>query len=191
MRTFVFTIPGLVRVHQRTETSFRADDPWNGGASTDWNVDAFRWFGENLGGRGSAWSGYDIFALRSEIDGEVRFLPETLTVLWQQGRVPAAALPGLLAEESASLSRVDFAHFLHRRYGGRILAFLIATVLTLGALWVGPEGGIVHALALLLGGLSVVCLTSVVLLVPIVGWRQGKRRRQMEAIAARLASNRQ
>jgi hypothetical protein len=185
LRTFVFGSSDLVRVHLRTETTFRAGDPWNGEATTDWNLDAFRWFPESLGARGSVWSGYDVCALRSEIDGVVRMLPETLTALWREGRIPAASLPRLLRQEEPSLRRVDYAHFLHRRWPAWIVPLLIATALLFLALRAAPPYGGLHALLWLATGLSLVLLAIVVLLTPLLLWRKGTRRRRMAEIEAR------
>jgi len=187
LRTFVFSMPGLVRVHQRTEASFQAADPWNGGALTDWNVDAFRWIGENLGGKGSAMSGYDVYSLRSEIDGVVRMLPEVLAALWREGSVPLSALPRLLQEEEPRLKRIDYAYFLQRKSHSALLAVLaLLAALAYLALRVAPESGILHALLFGVAYLAGIGTAILALIAPLIALRKQQRRRRMAKILARL-----
>jgi hypothetical protein len=94
----------------RTEGRFTAPDPWNDGRSAEWSIEGYVWVPAH-------WRGVPprmlektaaSYALRSEIDGVERFLPDSLGHLMRTSGVSLASLPRLLAEIGPQLSKVDF-----------------------------------------------------------------------------------
>ena len=99
----------LVPVRHRRLGTFVAPDPRHGVASTEWNLESYRMLPRGtkivrttaLGGAG----GIERLAIKSEEDGEPRFLPDVLTILHRGGEVPAVALPELLHLLGPTLGR--------------------------------------------------------------------------------------
>lgn len=135
---FVHTVK-LLPVRHRRVTTFFATDPLYDDQPTEWNLETYRMLApgvkiiraDNLLNRGGA----DLFAIKSELDGAPRMLPEVLTELWRNREVPAEALPELLRTFGPEFSHQrDFAPVLGRRgaglwmlgLGGALLAALLA-----------------------------------------------------------------
>lgn len=117
----------------RTVETFRAPDPWNGGAEREWNLDLFKLTpkGARVVREGRFW-GKDVHGLHA--DGVDRFLPEALSELWQRQRVPTRSLPRLLAEIEPSLRPGDTTPLLHLQLHRWLAAFFALLALGLLAL---------------------------------------------------------
>ena len=122
----------LVPRRARTEARFRAADPWNGEAPAELSIEAYYYVPEHVREATAPWRWCDtpLYALRSEAGGGERFLPEALSRLWREGRVPAEALPGLLREMEPELEEEDFQPLAEVRTERWLVA--LATVVVLG-----------------------------------------------------------
>jgi hypothetical protein len=100
----------LVPRRVRTDTAFRAADPWNAGRVTDWTVEAYVMVPEHRPDPGNLYSmgASERFAIRSDVDGGEHFLPESLIRLWREQRVAAERLPALLHALEPTLNRTDY-----------------------------------------------------------------------------------
>jgi len=121
----------LVPRRVRTEARFRAADPWNGDAPAELSIEAYYYVPEHVREATAPWHWCDtpLYALRSEIDGTERFLPEALSRLWKEGKVPAEALPQLLREMEPELEEDDFQPLLEARTERWLTALSLVVVL--------------------------------------------------------------
>ncbi|MBV9657921.1 MAG: hypothetical protein JO295_07405 [Verrucomicrobia bacterium] len=140
----------LVPVRHRRIGVFLAPDPAHGGAQAEFNVETYRLLAPTVKivrpGIGTA-GGLDVFAIKSEIDGAPRLLPEVLSALWRGGEVPTEALPELQFRLGPEFQHPrDFDPVLERRSAqrffwlavGALLALVAAgLLLTLGGDWLG------------------------------------------------------
>ena len=116
-----------------------------------------------------------MFGIRSEIDGEERLLPESLSELWLTKRIPAESLPRLLCLMQPSLKKNDYRPILHNHtylWLGAWSGFFFLCV-TLLAVFVGHESDL--AIPGILG--------SILLTLPMVliTWsRRARCRKQMD-----------
>ena len=179
----------------RTEARFQGVDPWNGDAPAEISIEAYYYVPEHVREASAPWRWCDtpLYALRSEIDGAERFLPEALSGLWREGKIPAEALPGLLQELEPELVEEDFQP-LARVRTERWLAVL-STVVVLGILgllvtWpVGNQPGL-SLTALVCGGLVAGGgFLGALLMLPSYLTARSRRRRHMGWALARQASS--
>ncbi len=131
----------LVPVRHRRVGVFFAPDPVHDHADTEFNIETYRLLpqGTTIVRPGLATvAGHDRFAIKSEIDGEPRFLPEVLAFLWGNREVPAEALPELHAQLAGDFSRPrDFEPILARRARHRWLRLVaLAACVALAAVFV-------------------------------------------------------
>jgi hypothetical protein len=94
-------------------THFRAADPWNEDRPAAFHL--LRCFSSAVLPLAVAYedeSRPQRLAILSELDEEFRFLPDALTALWKNGRIPAERLPALLKQLEPGLIRSDFFRLL-------------------------------------------------------------------------------
>jgi hypothetical protein len=181
----------------RTEGKFTAPDPWNGGRSTEWSIEGYVWVPARWRGvpRGMLKKPAASYALRSEIDGVERFLPDSLGHLVRTGGVPPAALPRLLAEIAPELSKVDFKPMLrlnvrrNMRIAAAVALACLAGYLILRAtatvpVPIGDRGPFYRMVLVTVGATGMVCLA---LLGPLAESRLRRRERQMAWAVERAA----
>lgn len=128
----------LVPRRLRTEARFQAPDPVYGNQATEFSIESYIYVPEHADERSPLWraGNYPVFALRSEIDGGERFLPDSLSHLWRNGQAPPEALPGLLQEIAPRLRKSDYMPMLIERsrrlkiFGALLLLLLIGFLLT-------------------------------------------------------------
>jgi hypothetical protein len=119
----------------RTAAQFVAPDPRNGNRATPFTLEAYKMVLQSalLGPAPNPRRGRDRFAVRSEIDGVERFLPDSLNKLWEAGRIQANAIPRLLAAIQPSLRAADYRWVpglrIHVAYGLFFGLFLLACLL--------------------------------------------------------------
>jgi len=109
---FLYTIT-LVPARVKTLGSFPAPDPWNNQRPSDFTIEAHRLLPKNAAHAPRDTGPPYILGIRSEIDGAVHLMPESLSELWNTGRAPAEALPRLLHTIEPSLKNTDFRFYLH------------------------------------------------------------------------------
>src|SRR5438270_11286437 len=134
----------LIPRRVRTEARFRGTDPWNGDATAEFSIETYYYVPQQVQEVSCPWRwcSAPLYALRSEIDGAERFLPDALSHLWTAGKVTAEALPGLLREMEPGLSQDDYQPLLETRIERRMTAALVAALLAavgLPVTW--PRGG--------------------------------------------------
>jgi hypothetical protein len=120
----------VVPYRVRTADRFQAVDPWFGNTPTEFSIEAYRYAPE--GGQPDwRWGKRETFALRSEIDGLERRMPDSLVYLWMKGRVTREALPGLLRDMEAGfqLKKSDYLPLLHYRTRRNLLIIAIISIL--------------------------------------------------------------
>jgi hypothetical protein len=115
MAVMVRAVPRWVRTAQR----FAAADPWHRSAPTELSVEAYIMLDRRAQEitplmRAGA---IEVFAVRSEIDGVARFLPDSLCHLWKSGKLPAESLPVLLHELEPGLVKTDYRPILSGKRG--------------------------------------------------------------------------
>ena len=101
--------------------SFNAPDPWNEGEPSVFTLEELqmshppsRWGKPKPPKRQAGWlAGRSFYGIKSEIDGELRLLPEFLRELWLLKKIPAEALPALFHAAQPQLKDDDFKLFLH------------------------------------------------------------------------------
>ena len=175
----------LVRV--KTESSFTADDPWNQNRRTSFNIELYVLTPGGAPPNAKRLGGYNRFyAIRSEVDGIERMLPESLAYLWGKKSVLAETLPRLLKGMEPMLKRVDF----RRQLLTRKAAFLMYALTGLYALILLIAG------SYFLSGPNVDMVDGLLVAVPalffgsflyLVLFRQrGRRRRQVDWALAHL-----
>lgn len=141
---FVHNVP-LFPVRHRRIGTFLAPDPLHGGRETEWNIETYRMQARGVkivrartapGDAGRPAAG-DRLAIKSELDGEPRMLPDAIAALWKTGEVPAPALPEILRTFGPGLAHPrDFEPILNRTGGSRwpkVAAVVFALMLALGA----------------------------------------------------------
>jgi hypothetical protein len=97
----------LARV--KTVGTFTAEDPRNQNRRTSFNIDLYVLTPGGGLPNAKRLAGYNRFySIRSEVDGVECLLPESLTHLWEETRIPADALPRLLKEMGPMLKQQDF-----------------------------------------------------------------------------------
>jgi hypothetical protein len=117
-KALLFGVKSVMKpVRVKTAASFTAVDPWNQDRVTSFKLDEYLLM---LGGasvkESTKATGTDFKrALRSEIDGVERWLPDSLSELWRTKRVPTEALPRLLKEAEPSLKPGDYAVVLRNK----------------------------------------------------------------------------
>jgi len=179
----------------RTEARFRAADPWNGEAPAELSIEAYYYVPEHVREASAPWRWCDtpLYALRSEIDGVERFLPEALGRLWREGKVPAEALPGLLREMEPELEEEDFQPLLEVRTERWLTVLSMVVVLGIAGLLVTWPAGNQPGLSLtaLVCGVIVAGggFLGALLLLPSYLAGRRRRRRQMGWALARQASS--
>lgn len=129
---FVHTVQLVAVRHRRVGVFFAPDPAHESAADTEFNIETYRMMprGTTVVRPGLATAGgHDRFAIKSEIDGEPRFLPDAIAALWHRGEIPAEALPELHFRLAPEFSRPrDFEPLLARRARHRWFGFI-----TLGA----------------------------------------------------------
>jgi hypothetical protein len=174
----------------KTETTFTAEDPWNQNQRAQFFVDAYVMALKGTKPRPRPEAkpplvGSFFYGIRSEIDGQERMLPESLTYLWRNNRVPLEALPRLLKEMQPSLRKTDFRMQVLTKMH-TVLEYLCAGALGLGAL--GMVLGVVlgeEPLGLALGfGVMLGLMFGFVYL--MLMRPRARRRKQMEWALARV-----
>ncbi|WP_419804859.1 hypothetical protein [Terriglobus sp.] len=112
----------LIPIQLQTVANFTAPDPWNGSVPAQWKLSVYRMTAENNRALYAKYSAEkqlesadgqnldreDVLGIRSSVDGLYHILPVALVRLWQQGRVPNAQLPALIAALEPRLKRKDF-----------------------------------------------------------------------------------
>jgi len=100
----------LAPVRVKTETSFTAEDPWNGNRRTPFTVEAYLKTYKGIAPRGGKKPAGAVFfyGVRSELDGVERMLPSAMSELWSEKRVATEALPRLLKAMEPSLKKSDY-----------------------------------------------------------------------------------
>lgn len=183
----------------RTVARFEAPDPWNGQRSAEWSIEGFVWGPKSWTGLPKAMvkKPLESYGLRSEIDGIVRALPDSLGHLVRTGAVPHAALPALLAEVGPSLQKRDFQPYLYVDVRRRLIYFFgfgaafLALWLFLQAIFpatptVADRNGFFRILVLAIGATSVI---MVAIVAPIWLRRLKRRDQQMDWALERVRSS--
>lgn len=175
----------------RTEARFRAADPWNADAPSEFSIEAYDYVPEHVREPSllCRWGSTPIHALRSGVDGIERFLPDALSHLWRVGKVSAGALPRLLREMEPELAQTDFQPMLGAPTEQRVtavLTLLLAALVGLLLTWPRGGGGHVPWLALLSGLATAGGILGALLTLPPYFARRGRRRRQMDWAIDRL-----
>lgn len=80
----------------KTLAAFSAPDPWNEKAPAEFTIESHLLGPKNPVRAPRDTGGPYILGIRSGIDGETHIMPESLSELWNAGKAPAEALPGLL-----------------------------------------------------------------------------------------------
>jgi hypothetical protein len=181
----------------RTEGRFVAPDPWNGGRSTEWSIEGYlhvpdHWQGLPASAMKKKSASY---AIRSEIDGVERFLPDSLGHLVRTSAVPPAALPELLRELEPECKEVDYKPMLRMNIRRNIRIYTGVAIVCL--IWwyilhttaavpppIGDRGPLWRMLLLTTGLTGLVCT---VLVGPLAMSRLKRRERQMEWATQRAA----
>ena len=89
----------LVPVRVKTETSFAADDPWNGNRRTSYTVEAYlKLFKGSKPPKTKPFGAIYMYGIRSDIDGVERMLPDSLSELWRTQRLPGSASTNVEAD---------------------------------------------------------------------------------------------
>jgi hypothetical protein len=185
----------LVPRRARTEARFRAADPWNGEAPAELSIEAYYYVPEHVREASAPWRWCDtpLYALRSEIDGAERFLPEALSRLWREGKVPAESLPRLLQEMEPELEEEDFQPLMEVRTERWLTVLSMVVVLgTAGLLVTWPAGNQpgLSLTALVCGGIVAGGgFLGALLLLPSYFAGRRRRRRQMGWALARQSSS--
>lgn len=191
----MFARAKLVPRRIRTEARFQAADPWNGNAPAEISIETYYHVPAHVREIPSPcrWDCNPLYALRSEIDGVERFLPDALSHLWIAGKMPAEALPGLLREMEPDLAKADFRPLMEatteRRWTAVLLAVLLAAV---GLLMTWPRGNEpeVSWLAVLCGGVMMAGALGAFAALPRYFARRRRRRRQIGWALSRRESAR-
>jgi len=119
----------LFPVRVKTLAAFSGLDPWNGLAPAEFTIEAHLLGPKNPVRAPRDTGGPYILGIRSELDGEMHMMPESLSELWQTGKAPAEALPGLLHGIEPRLSKQDFRFCLRAKWHIWILGFYSAVAL--------------------------------------------------------------
>jgi hypothetical protein len=121
-------------VRVKTAASFTAEDPWNQGRRSSFKLEEYLLLLGNASvTEFTKATGSDFKrALRSEIDGIERWLPDSLSELWRSKQVSTDALPRLLKEAEPTLKSGDYAVVLRNK--ARWLIVAINTFICLGVL---------------------------------------------------------
>jgi hypothetical protein len=128
----------------RTVGSFTAEDPWNQNRRSSFTLEAYMLAPKGFTPKADTkiFGGIPLYGIRSEVDGVERMLPESLTYLCRNNRVPAEKLPWLLKEMGPMLRKTDFRlqfltkamtvmqYVLSGLFGLLLLALLAAAVLS-------------------------------------------------------------
>lgn len=122
----------LFPVRVKTLAAFSALDPWNELAPAEFTIEAHLLGPKNPVRAPRDAGGPYILGIRSELDGETHIMPESLSEIWNTGKAPAEALPGLLHGIEPRLRKRDFSFCLRARWHIWILAFYSALAL---AVW--------------------------------------------------------
>jgi hypothetical protein len=118
----------LVPVRVKTETSFTADDPWNGNHRTSYTVEAYlKLFKGSKPPKTKPLGAIYLYGIRSNIDGVERMLPDSLSELWRTQRVRTEALPRMLNQMEPALKKGDYRPVL----GNKALSVIIRIVIIL------------------------------------------------------------
>jgi MFS family permease len=175
----------LVPRRVRTEARFRAADPWDGDSPAELSIEAYYYVPEHMREAKAPWRWCDtpLYALRSTAGGAERFLPEALSRLWREGRVPAERLPRLLKEMEPELEEEDFQPLLEARAERRLTVLSLVVVLGIAGLLVtwpaGNQPGL-SLTALVCGGVVAGGgFLGALLLLPSYFAGRRRRRRQM------------
>jgi hypothetical protein len=170
----------------RTEARFRGEDPWNGGAAAEFSIETYYYVPPHVREVSCPrrWANDPLYALRSELDGVERFLPDALSHLWTTGRVGAEALPRLLREMEPEIAETDYQPMLGAPTGQRMTAILGAVLLAavgLFATWphVRPGAGVAAVLATFCAFVVVGGLLGALFALPSYLGQRRRRRRQM------------
>jgi len=179
----------------RTEARFRAADPWNAGAPSEFSIEAYDYVPEHILESTALcrFGSTPIHALRSGADGIERFLPDALSHLWRVGKVSAEELPGLLREMEPDLARTDFQPMLGAPTEQKVTAVLtLLLIAVVGLLLTWPRGGDGRLpWPALLSGLAMAGgLLGTLLTLPPYLARRRRRRRQMDWALHRLEEER-
>jgi|HubBroStandDraft_6_1064221.scaffolds.fasta_scaffold47746_3 hypothetical protein len=98
----------LQRYHVKTEAAFTAPDPWNQNRPAPFTVEDYTVAISGSTIRPDYKPRVDyVRGIRSNLDGVERLLPESLSALWRDKRVPSEALPRLLHEMEPTLENGD------------------------------------------------------------------------------------
>jgi hypothetical protein len=171
-------IPKQIKRRVRSGGGFIAADPWNGNRQTDFTIEVYKMLAPEsplgTGIKDSWFFGPPMFAIKSEIDGQVRMLPESLVELWRTQRVPAESLPRLLRQMQPSLKTSDYLPTLR----GKSIQWLAAGV---GLFCLVIVAFTAHNFE----PIEVLLLTLTAMLIPllpmlVMGRRQARCRRQMD-----------
>ena len=126
----------LIARRIRTAESFEAADPWNGGRTTPFRLEAYKLFPEHVtdprefrDGTMHTWGQKALYGIRSEIDGRERFLPTFLGEAWAAGKVAATSLPGILAGAEPGLGPRDYKPVAGKMAGNAALAVAAAVAM--------------------------------------------------------------
>jgi hypothetical protein len=128
-------------------------------------------------------------ALRSEIDGVERWLPDSLSELWRCKRVSAEALPQLLKEAEPTLKRGDYVVVLRNK--ARWLLVAINSLILLGFMtfmtvgFVSEEGEMLPKI----GGVLLVAAISWLILYFAYYRTWFRRKRQMKWFLERATAS--
>jgi len=126
----------LVPVRVKTETSFTADDPWNGNRRTSYTVETYMKLVKGSKPPKTKPLGYVygyMYGIRSDIDGVERMLPDSLSELWRTQRVPPEALPRMLKQMQPTLKKGDYRPVLRNKVLS-VGIWIVIVLLTLVAL---------------------------------------------------------
>jgi hypothetical protein len=180
----------LVPRRFRTEARFRGADPWNGDAPAEFSIETYYYVPAHLREVSCPWlwASTPLYALRSELGGAERFLPDALGHLWTTGKVAAEALPGLLRELEPDLAHADYRPLLGTAAGQRMTAILAVVLLAaVFASWPRGAGG-APLVALGCGAVVAAGLLGALFRLPFYCAQWQRRRRQMGWALSRLGN---
>jgi len=179
----------LFPVRVKTLAAFSGLDPWNELAPAEFTIEAHLLGPKNPVRAPRDTGGPYILGLRSELDGETHIMPESLSELWNTGKAPAEALPGLLHGIGPRLRKQDFRSYLRAKWHIWILGFYSAVALA-AWLWSASQFSAASRkddAAVIFGiVIGAIALAPGLLVFSVIRRRQLRRRRQMAEILAAL-----
>ena|SRR5215468_6980699 len=130
------TVTYLAR-YLRTVDSFRAEDPWNNRRATSFHILEYVMMPERITSAIDSRLFEHRFGLRSEIDGAVHMLPDSLVYLWRKGlpgdgyvvKTPPHSLPQLLRHLEPNLTLSDYEPKLESLRQRRLLFWICLGIL--------------------------------------------------------------